>query len=75
MRTMEHDPTSDEVDRLLAAQPDAGERLTPQAGVRVHLEVPMDASTLALLQQRADREGRPLAEVVSDAVRAGAAAA
>jgi hypothetical protein len=35
----------------------------------------MDASTLALLQQRADREGRPLAEVVSDAVRAGAAAA
>jgi hypothetical protein len=72
---MEHDPTSDEVDRLLDGQPDAGERLAPQSGVRVHLEVPMDASTLALLQQRADREGRPFAEVVSDAVRAGAAAA
>lgn len=75
MRVMEHDLDADDVDRVLADDPDAGERLPPQPRVRVHLEVPMDGTTLQLLQQRADREGRPPAEVVSDAVRAGAAAA
>ncbi len=35
----------------------------------------MDKATLRLLQQRADREGRPLTDVIGDAVRAGAQAA
>lgn len=72
---MEHEPTSDELDRLLEAEPDAGRRLAPQTEVRIHVEVPLDHATLEVLQARADREGRPFAEVVSDAVRAGAAAA
>jgi hypothetical protein len=75
MRDMEHDPTSEDIDRMLEADPDALERLAPQAGVRVHLEVPMDGATLRILQERAEREGRALADVVGDAVRAGAAAA
>jgi len=72
---MEHDPTSDEVDGLLAEDLQAGERLEPNPDVRVHLEVPMDGATLRLLQQRADREGRSLTDVVRDAVRTGAGAA
>jgi hypothetical protein len=56
--SMEHEPGSDDVDRLLADEPAAGERLA-QARVRVYLEIPMDGITLALLQQRADRERRP----------------
>ncbi len=72
---MEHEPTSDEIDRLLADDPHVGQRLTPRADVRVHLEVPMDKATLRLLQQRADREGRPLTDVIGDAVRAGTQAA
>lgn len=75
MSRMEYEPTSDDIDRLLADDPDAGERLASNTDVRVHLEVPMDGETLQLLQQRADREGRSLADVVSDAVRAGAQAA
>jgi hypothetical protein len=75
MRNMEQEPSSEDIDRMLEANPDALERLPPQAGVRVHLEVPMDGATLRVLQERADREGRALADVVSDAVRVGAAAA
>ncbi len=33
----------------------------------------MDSATLRVLQERANREGRALADVVSDAVRVGAA--
>jgi hypothetical protein len=72
---MQQDPTSDDVDRLLADDPTAGKRLAPQPAVRVHLEVSVDRSTLALLEQRAEREGRALSDVASDAVRAGATAA
>lgn len=75
MRHMEYDPTSDDVDRLLADAPNEGHRLTPQAEVLVLLEVPMDGATLRKLQHRAETEGRPLTEVVGDAVRAGAQAA
>jgi len=75
MSVMEHEITSDEVDRLFAEDPDAGVRLPPNPDVRVHLEVPMDGAMLRVLQQRADREGRSLTDVVRDAVRAGAAAA
>ncbi len=72
---MEYEPTSDEVDRLLAADPDAGERLVPNPDLRVHLEVPMDGATLRGLQERADREGRSVIAVASDVLRDGAAAA
>lgn len=75
MCSMEQEPTSDDVDRMLVEDPEGGERMVPRSDVRVHLEVPMDGATLRVLQQRADREGRPLADVVRDAVRAGAAAA
>ncbi len=75
MSNMEHEPSPEEIDRMLDANPDALERLPPQPGLRVHLEVPMDGATLRALQERADREGRALADVVSDAVRVGAAAA
>jgi len=72
---MEHEVTSEDIDHLLDANPGALERLPPHPEVRIHLEVPVDGATLRVLQERADREGRPLADVVSDAVRAGAAAA
>jgi len=72
---MEHEVSSDDVDRMLEANPEPLERLPPQPGIRMHLEVPVDSATLRVLQERADREGRPLADVVSEAVRTGAAAA
>lgn len=72
---MEYEPTSEDIDRALEANPAALERLAPQTEMRVHVEVPLDHATLEVLQAQADREGRPFAEVVSDAVRAGAAAA
>jgi hypothetical protein len=77
MIPMPYEPTSEEIDRLLAEDPGpgSGRMLAPRSDVRVHLEVPMDAATLRLLQQRADSEGRALADVVSDVVRAGAQAA
>lgn len=75
MKRMPYEPTSEDIDRSLAQDPGSGQLLAPRTDVRVHLEVPMDASTLQLLQQRAEREGRALADVVSDAVRVGARAA
>lgn len=72
---MEYEPTSQDVDRLLAADPDAGERLAPNPDLRVHVEVQLDGATLQLLEARAEREGRRFEDVVVDAVRAGAAAA
>lgn len=72
---MEDEPRSEDIDAALDTKPDALERLAPQTAVRIHVEVPLDRSTIEVLQQRADREGRPFAEVVSDAVRAGVAAA
>ena len=76
MLGMEHEPTSDDIDRMLEADPGAlGERLEATPDLRVHIEVPMDGATLQLLEQRAAREDRPFADVVRDAVRAGLAAA
>lgn len=76
MSPMDYEPTSEDIDRLLEADPDAlGERLDPNPDLRVHIEVPMDRGTLRTLQERADREGRPFEDVLSDAVRAGATAA
>ena len=76
MSAMDYEPTSEDIDRLLEANPEAfGERLAPNPDLRVHIEVPMDRGTLRALQERADREGRPFEDVVGDAVRAGAAAA
>lgn len=75
MTAMGYEPNSDDIDRLLDDDPEAGRTLAPRDDVRVHLEVPLDATTLELLQQRADTEGRPLADVVSEVVRTGARAA
>jgi len=76
MTGMGYEPTSSDVDRMLEARPDAlGERLEASPDLRVHIEVAMDGATLRLLEERADREHRPLADVVRDAVRAGLAAA
>jgi hypothetical protein len=72
---MEHDPTSEEIDRLLDESPQEFKRLEPNPDLRVHVEVPLDAATLRALEERADREGRPFTDVVSDIIRAGAAAA
>jgi len=75
IETMEYEPTPEDVDRLMAEDPDAGERLAPNPDLRVHIEVPMDGATLRLLEERAARENRPFADVVRDAVRAGLSAA
>lgn len=73
---MEHEPTTDDIDRMLDADPDAlSERLAPNPDLRVHIEVPVDGATLRVLEDRASREGRSLEDVVSDLIRAGAAAA
>lgn len=73
---MDDDPTSDDIDRMLEADPDAlGERLEPNPGVRILIEVPMDGPTLRVLEARAEREGRSLTDVVGEVVRAGVAAA
>lgn len=75
MSHMEHEPTSDDIDRQLGADPQPLERLAPNPDLQVHVEIPMDPETLRVLEARAHREGRPFADVVRDAVRAGAAAA
>lgn len=76
MLGMEYEPTSEDIDRMLEADPEAlGERLEASPDLRVHIEVPMDGATLQLLEERATREERPFADVVLDAVRAGLAAA
>ncbi len=63
------DPTSDDIDRLLAERPDAGERLAPRDDISVHLEVPVDSGTLARLQERAERAGISVTDVVRDLLR------
>ncbi|UUY03867.1 ribbon-helix-helix protein, CopG family [Svornostia abyssi] len=66
------EPTSDDIDRLLADRPDAGGRLPPRDDVSVHIEVPVDSGTLARLQERAERAGVSLTDVVRDLLRRAA---
>ena len=70
---MSTEPTSDDLDCLLDADPDAGERIGQRDDIQVLLEVPLDAATLDRLTERAAREGRDIEDVVADAVRAAAA--
>ncbi len=41
---MEYEPTSEDVDRLLSAAADLGERLAPNPDIRVHVEGRMVAT-------------------------------
>jgi hypothetical protein len=70
---MPHPPDSDDLDRLLADDPEAGEVLPPRDDVEVLLEVAVDAATLNVLTDRAAREGRDVGEVVAEVVRGAAA--
>ena len=72
MENVNDEPASDDLDRLLASDPDAGHRLAPRDDVHVLLEVPVDPATLDRLTERAAREGRNIEDVVADAVRAAA---
>lgn len=73
MNTMSNEPTSDDLDRLLEADQEAGERLAPRDDIRITLEVPVDATTLDRLTERAEREGKDVEDLVADALRAAAA--
>ena len=73
MNTMSTDPTSDDLDRLLDANPEAGQRIVPRKDVKVLLEVPLDPATLDRLTERAAREGRDIEDIVADALRRAAA--
>ena len=64
---------SDELDRVLADDPAAGEVLPARDDVEVLLEVAVDAATLSGLTDRAAREGRDVGEVVADVLRGAAA--
>lgn len=65
-------PDSEDLDRILADAPDAGDILPPRDDVRVRLEVSVDAATLNGLTDRARREGRDIDEIVSDVLRGAA---
>lgn len=68
------DPSnSDDLDRLLAENPDAGDHLPARDDVEVVLEVAVDAATLTGLTDRAAREGRDVGEVVAEVLRGAAA--
>lgn len=64
---------SDDLDRLLAEDPDAGDVLASRDDVEVVLEVAVDAATLSGLTDRAVREGRDVGEVVAEVLRGAAA--
>ncbi|MTD45217.1 ribbon-helix-helix protein, CopG family [Conexibacter sp. W3-3-2] len=65
-------PDSDDLDRILADDPGAGDLLAPR-DIDVRLEVSVDAATLEGLTERATREGRDIGEVVADVLRSAAA--
>lgn len=66
---MPKDPTSDDLNRLIAEVPDGGEWLASRDDIETILEVSIDPSTLASLGDRATREGRDIGEVVADVLR------
>jgi hypothetical protein len=71
--TMPEDPTSDDLNRLIAEDPDGGQWLAPRDDIETLLEVSVDPSTLSSLSDRATREGRDIGEVVADVLRHAAA--
>jgi hypothetical protein len=71
--TMHDDPTSDDLNRLIAEDPDGGQWLAPRDDIETILEVSVDPSTLSSLSDRATREGRDIGEVVADVLRHAAA--
>lgn len=75
MNTMSNEPTSDDLDRLLEANPQTGERLAPRDDIQITLEVPVDATTLGRLTERAEREGKDVEDLMADALRAAASVA
>lgn len=70
---MPDDPTSDDLNRLIAEDPDGGQWLVPRDDIETILEVSVDPSTLSSLSDRATREGRDIGEVVADVLRHAAA--
>jgi hypothetical protein len=71
--TMHEDPTSDDLNRLIAEDPDGGQWLAPRDDIETILEVSVDPTTLSNLSDRATREGRDIGEVVADVLRHAAA--
>jgi hypothetical protein len=71
--TMPEDPTSDDLNRLIAEDPDGGQWLAPRDDIETILEVSVDPTTLSSLSDRASREGRDIGEVVADVLRHAAA--
>jgi hypothetical protein len=71
--TMPEDPTSDDLNRLIAEDPNGGEWLAPRDDIETILEVSVDPTTLSNLSDRATREGRDIGEVVADVLRHAAA--
>jgi hypothetical protein len=71
--TMSEDPTSDDLNRLIAEDPDGGQWLAPRDDIETILEVSVDRTTLSNLSDRASREGRDIGEVVADVLRHAAA--
>jgi hypothetical protein len=71
--TMPADPTSDDLNRLIAEDPDGGQWLAPRDDIETILEVSVDPATLSNLSDRATREGRDIGEVVADVLRHAAA--
>jgi hypothetical protein len=66
---MHDDPTSDDLSRLIAEDPDGGQRLAPRDDIETILEVSIDPTTLSSLSDRAAREGRDIGEVVAAVLR------
>ena len=66
---MPDDPTSDDLNRLIAEDPDGGQWLAPCDNIETILEVSVDPATLANLSDRATRERRDIGEVVADVLR------
>lgn len=63
---------SDDLDRLLADDPEAGQALPPRDDVEVVLEVSVEATTLDGLTDRAAREGRDVGDIVAEVLRGAA---
>lgn len=66
---MPEDSTSDDLNRLIAKDPDGGQWLAPRSDIETILEVSVDPITLSSLSDRATLEGRDIGEVITDALR------
>ena len=66
-----HDHAPDEFDHLLDSLEATAHTGNPQ--IEVTVAVPLSSATLASLTARAAREGKDVADIVADALRAAAA--